>query len=221
MRTFLIGALLLGAGCFGDREPVSADTQRQLTPAEQARDELRTMLSDVRALPATQHVALAAAGPRLATSDPTTRAAVGIADELREAFASEPALVVDGSLAATAPSLAARVKNIREALGLHAALLQALHVTPLPPVSDVDTGGPDDAFVEAAVLVEETSGGRWPLKRIFIAYALELEAIRDEAQALVSCGEACPAGVAERAAALEAAAGRLAARLEEFAALYC
>lgn len=221
MRTILIGALLLGAGCFGDRETAADNAQRRLTPAEQARDELRTLLTGVKDLSAGQRSALAEAGPHLASSDPTTRAAVGIAEELRAAFASDADLQVDGALAAAAPSLVARVSNLRSALALHEQLLQRLHVTPLPPTADLDTGAPDDGFVEAAVLVEASTDGQWPLKRVFIAYALELEAIRDEAQALVSCGEACPPGVAERAAALDAAAARLAARLEEFAALYC
>ena len=78
-----------------------------------------------------------------------------------------------------------------------------------------------EGFAEAAIQVEDAIDGRWPLKRTFIAYALELEAIRDEAEALAQCTEACPPGIADQATALQAAASHLVAQLEAFAALHC
>lgn len=221
MRTLLVIALGLSAGCFADRGDVATSEQQQPTPAEKARDELAEAHRSMRALSAEQRAVLTSAGPILAASDPTTRAAVSVAFELHKSFQEDPDLRVEGAFAATAPSVAARVRLLRAALSEHDRLLRQLHVSPLPEAPDLDALEPPAEFTDAAVRVEEAMGGRWPLKRVFIAYALELELIRDEAKALVQCGDACPAGTAERATALQRAAARLAERLEEFAALYC
>ncbi|MFT4978175.1 MAG: hypothetical protein ACI8S6_004083 [Myxococcota bacterium] len=221
MRIFWVGALLLGAGCFGDRSEQREAAQRQQTPAEQAHEVLAETRADLARLSRVQTARLATAGPLLAAGDATTRAAAGIVEELHQALLRDPALQIDSTFAAAAPSLAARLSNLRAALSSHTALLSALHIVPLPP-AELDTGiAPSEDFVAAAVQIEEALSGRWPLKRVFIAYALELEAIRDEAEALGTCGNACAPGVVERAVVLQKAAGQLVARLEEFAALYC
>lgn len=222
MRTVLVIALGLSTGCFADRDDVATSEQQQLTPAQKARDELAEAQHSLRALSTEQRTALASAGPILAASDPTTRAAVSVAAELHKSFQEDPDLRIGGTFAATAPSIAARVRMLRAVLSEHDRLLQQLHVAPLPEQPDLDAELELPAeFTDAAVRVEEAMSGHWPLKRVFIAYALELELIRDEAQALTECGEACPAGTVERATALQRAAARLAERLEEFAALYC
>ena len=93
---------------------------------------------------------------------------------------------------------------------------------PLPmadPALDSDVFNP--AVVEAAVEMETATDGQWPMKRVYMAYALELEAIADEARLLAECGQTCPDGTAALAIALADEADRLVALLAEFAALHC
>jgi len=222
MRTIMLGTLLLSAACFNEQQPTTVSELRQRSPAEKASDELTEVHDLLAQKTAAERADIRAAGPLLAAGDPTTRAAVSIVTELDRALTDDPALHAGGTLAATAPSLAARLANLRAALGSHHQLLRNVGVAPLPEADGLDADAdPTAAFVEAAVRIEETMAGRWPLKRVFIAYALELQAIRDEADALTQCTDACPPGTADRAAALRDAAAALAERLEEFAALYC
>lgn len=215
--------ILLAAGCFGTTpEPTEQETDERESPAGQARAELRALRLQLKDAARAEQSALASAGAQLAAEDGATRVATALVLEMHRSVGTAP-LKLDATLAASSPSLATRVHDLRAALQEHHGLLSDLSIVPLPPAPDAALleGVPDPALVEAAVKVEEATGGRWPLKRVFVAYALELEAIRDEAATLATCTDACPAGVAEEAAKVQQEAERLAVLLEEFAALYC
>ena len=223
-----IGALVLlaalsGAGCFGSGEDAPAEAeQTQKTPAEQARIELKELRARLKASSPAAASTLQRSGARIAQDEPTTRAAAKLVLDLHRSMSTGP-MQLDPSLAATSPTLAGHIRDLRAALQEHHGLLSDLRIVPLPAEPDpaILDGPPDAEMVEAAIQVEEATEGRWPLKRVFIAYAMALESIRDEAAALEECAAACPEGVAEEAVLVRQEAERLSALLEEFAALYC
>ncbi len=218
----ILTAVLLAPGCFSTPPEVPVEEAAPPSPAERAQEELAAMQARLNAQPMSERNALRAHGALLSRSDTTARAAVGLTVGLRRSLTSSPAMQVDGTFAATAPRLAGRVGALREALGVHSALLRSLTMLPLPPADPAIAGEePIPGVVEAAVELETATSGQWPMKRVYTAYAFELEAIADEARQLAECGETCPDGVASRALALAEEADHLAALLAEFAALYC
>ena len=222
MRPLILALGLLISGCFSTPSEAPVEETAPLSPAAKAEVELSAMQARLNAMPMTERDALRRHGALLSRSDAASRAAVTLTMELRRSLTSAPAMQVSGPLAATAPRLNARLESLRSALGVHSALLRSLTMLPLPPGDPTDdTGAPDPAVVEAAVELETATDGQWPMKRVYIAYAFELEAIADEARQLAECGQTCPDGVADRAAALAEEAERLVTLLAEFAALYC
>lgn len=219
--------LILQAGCFSRGSADVTEQTQQVPPAEQALKDLQTLRTSLTSLSLVHRTKLHKAGARIAVDDPTTRIAASLVRDLRRSLRTHEAMQLSPQIAATAPSLHARVKRLRRALDEHHRLLVDLKISPLPPAPleptpDIDADPMLDAqMIEAVVFVEETMQGQWPLKHIFIAYSLELESIRDEAAALSECTDACPEGVARQATALYEEAARLTALLEEFAALYC
>ena len=224
MRPLILAltAALLAPGCFPAPPAAPVEEAAPPSPAERAQEELAAMQARLNAQPITERNTLRAHGALLSRSDTTARAAVGLTVALRQSLSSSPAMQVDGTFAATAPRLVDRVTALREALGVHSALLRSLTMLPLPhadPAIDGET--PVPGVVEAAVELETATSGQWPMKRVYTAYAFELEAIADEARQLAECGDTCPDGVADRARALAEEAEHLADLLAEFAALYC
>lgn len=217
---FSIG--LLTAGCFTKPEPTAVEETAPATPAQRALADLTAMQAHVNAMPMPERTTLRGHGALLARSDSTARAAVGLTIALRSSLAAAPAMQINGTFAATAPRLAARVDALHSALDAHSALLHSLTILPLP---GPDPRLEDDALVpevvEAAVEMETATSGQWPMKRVYTAYAYELEAIASEARQLAACEQTCPDGVALRASALADEADHLAGLLAEFAALYC
>lgn len=213
---------LFAVGCFSTQPEAPIEEVAPPSPAERAQEELATMQARLNALPLTERNALRAHGALLSRSDTTARAAVGLTINLRHSLTSSPAMAIDGTFAATAPRLVGRVEALRAALGVHSALLRSLTMLPLPPPDPaIESEEPISGVVEAAVELETATSGQWPMKRVYTAYAFELEAIADEARQLAECGQTCPDGVATRALALAEEADHLAALLAEFAALYC
>lgn len=220
LLVFSIG--LLTAGCVSQpAEPPVAESA-PASPAQRAQADLTTMQAHISALPMSARTTLRSHGALLARSDATARAAAGLTLALRHSLTATPAMQIDGTFAATAPRLAARVGALRSALDAHSALLHSLTILPLPPPDPrLETEAPAPAVVEAAVELETATSGQWPMKRVYTAYAFELEAIASEARQLAACAQTCPDGVATRAQALADEADRLASLLAEFAALYC
>ena len=217
---FSIG--LLAAGCFSPPAETPVEDVAPASPAQRAEADLTAMQARLNALPMPERTALRAHGALLARADTTARAAVGLTVALRSSLATTPAMQIDGTFAATAPRLAARVDALRSALSTHSALLHSLTILPLPPPDPrIESDAPAPAVVEAAVELEAATSGQWPMKMVYTAYAFELEAIASEARQLAACEQTCPDGVALRAQALADEADRLAILLAEFAALYC
>lgn len=217
---FSIG--LLAAGCFSQPAETPVENAVPASPAQHAEADLTAMQARLNAMSMSERTALRAHGALLARADTTARAAVGLTVALRSSLATTPAMQIDGSFAATAPRLAGRVDALRRALDAHSSLLHSLTILPLPPPDPrIDSDTPAPALVEAAVELESATSGQWPMKRVYTAYAFELEAIAGEARQLAACEETCPDGVALRAQALADEADRLAVLLAEFAALYC
>ncbi len=216
----LIIALTLGVGCFSAQTEAPVEEQKPPTPAAQAAVDLTGMRARLDAMPVAERSAMRAAGALLIADDLATRAAVGLVLELRQGM--EPLQRIDRTFRATAPSLVARIDALGDALSIHHSLLASLQMTPIPSAEPhVDSGAPDAAVVEAAVSLETATDGQWPMKRVFTAYTLELEAIRDEAEVLAACGRTCPDGVAAQAAALQQVAGHLVDVIGELAELLC
>jgi hypothetical protein len=224
MRPLTLALLcgMLSSGCFSRPAEEPPPEVVQPSPAQRAQEELAAIQARLNAMPMPDRNTLRGHGALLSRSDATARAAVTLAQELRQSLLSAPAMQTDGDLAATAPRLAARVASLRDALDVHSALLRSLTMIPLPPADPAMEGEePVPGVVEAAVELEAATSGQWPMKRVYTAYAFELEAIADEARKLAECGQTCPDGVASRALALAEEADRLAGLLAEFAALYC
>jgi len=220
LLVFSIG--IFTTGCFSKPAETPVEETTPPSPAQGAQADLTAMQARINALPMPDRTALREHGALLARADTTARAAVGLTIALRRSLTATPAMQIDGSFAATAPRLAARVGALRSALDVHSALLHSLTILPLPaPDPRLETDAPAPAVVEAAVEMETATSGQWPMKRVYTAYAFELEAIASEARQLAACEQTCPDGVADRAQALADEADRLASLLAEFAALYC
>lgn len=220
MRFVWTMMVLLCVGCRGEQAP--APVLAQQTPAETALHMLEDLQQTVKDHKQTQAGALRDAAVVFAAEDPTTRMTVSIVATLSQRMRTDPNLQLDATFAATAPGIAARMAHLRQAFDAHTTLLESMHMAPLPPEVVMDaTAMPSAAFTEAAVHIETLMDGRWPLKRVFVAYAVALDEIRVEAEQLSQCTEQCPAGVAAQAVALQQSIAELMAELEAFASLHC
>jgi hypothetical protein len=131
---------MLSSGCFSRPAEEPPPEVVQPSPAQRAQEELAAIQARLNAMPMPDRNTLRGHGALLSRSDATARAAVTLAQELRQSLLSAPAMQTDGDLAATAPRLAARVASLRDALDVHSALLRSLTMIPLPPADPAMEG---------------------------------------------------------------------------------